>query len=494
MKNRKLANKLAAVMMSAVLAMSMTACGDSSGSDSNAGSSTDAGSSSDNAASSGGNAQQDSANDTSGDSTDGLDLPEAKDMGGRTIKIGLWWDIFYESGYDTLDDITAAGGTFDNAETAQMQLDAVHRVEERWNCKIDYVNLGWDGIMDSLATSVTAGTPDCDIYFVDLQFGVSPVMNGYAQKLSEIAPAGADVLNDQTVFTKFDLLGEDDYLFTLSTTIPSGALYMAYNAEMLDSLNLEAPEDLAARGEWTWDKFEEYLDALTQDTDGDGNIDVYGYSSIFTNTIQGFCASNNATIADSMTEGLSDPKTVEVFNLIDRMYNVNGTARPLSDDWDDNWNGLFSGKYAFSFVQPYMLIAQLDTHDFDVRICPAPVGPDGDGSMTGPQVVNYYFIPVGVEDATSVYQIYEELNNWYLGDTSLRDNPDWFMSAFVDEEQLELAYEEGYKSNSDIWNSIPGMDVGAVFYSIAVNKDASVSQAIESNKQLVQDALDALKQ
>ena len=490
MKKKKLGNKLAAVVLSCAMAMSLTACGGSSKSP-DAG--TDAPAADSSTAETDAKQTESTAGEASSEAAEASYLPEAKDLGGRTIKIGVWWDIFYESGYDTLDDITAAGGTFDNAETAQMQLDAVHQVEERWNCKIDYVNLGWDGIMDSIATSVTAGTPDCDIYFADLQFGISPVMNGYAQKLSEIAPADADVLNDETIFTRFNLLGSDDYLFTNTSEIPSGALYMAYNAEMLDSLNLEAPEKLAERGEWTWDKFEEYIDALTQDTDGDGNIDVYGYSSIFTNTIQGFCASNNAQIAASTTEGLSDPKTVEVFNLIDRMYNVNGTARPLNqDDWDDNWNGLFSGKYAFSFVQPYMLIAQLDTHDFDVRICPAPIGPSGDGSMTAPQVTNYYFIPVGVEDPTSVYMVWEELNNWFKGDTSYRDNPDWFMSAFVDEDQLELAYKEGYKANSDIWNSIPGMDIGAVFYSIAVNKDASVSQAIESNKQLVQDALDAL--
>jgi multiple sugar transport system substrate-binding protein len=102
-------------------------------------------------------------------------------------------------------------------------------------------------------------------------------------------------MTDGTVFTKQNLLGNDDYLFHESTTIPSGAMYMTYNAAMIDSLGLEAPESLAEKGEWTWDKFAEYAKACTQDTDGDGNMDVYGYGSAWTLTVQGFCASNNAT-------------------------------------------------------------------------------------------------------------------------------------------------------------------------------------------------------
>ena len=91
-------------------------------------------------------------------------------------------------------------------------------------------------------------------------------------------------------------------------------MYMTYNAAMIDSLGLEAPESLAEKGEWTWDKFAEYAKACTQDTDGDGNMDVYGYGSAWTLTVQGFCA--RTTLQSQIPHrGLSDPKTVEAFNL-----------------------------------------------------------------------------------------------------------------------------------------------------------------------------------
>ena len=493
MRRKTVGNKVVSVLLAGALAASLAACG---GNTANTG--ADAGN---NAADAGTKEDTKSAEtETAADTEESSDAAvadsgyEAKDLGGRTIKIGLWWDEYWDSNYQSLDDIEAAGGSWTNEETMQMKLDAVRAVEEKWNCKIEWVNLGWDGIIDSINTSVTAGTPDCDIYLTDLQFGISPVANGYVQKISDYAPADSDILTDGTVFTRQNLLGNDDYLFHESTTIPSVAMYMTYNAAMIDSLGLEAPESLAEKGEWTWDKFAEYAKACTQDTDGDGNMDVYGYGSAWTLTVQGFCASNNAAIADSSTEGLSDPKTVEAFNFIDQLYNVDKSARPYQDDWNNDLLAFSSGKVAFAFAQPWILIQEIDNHDFDMRICPAPVGPSGDGSMTPAMITNNYMIPVGVEDATSVYCVFEEMMNWYHDDISYRDDPEWFESGFVDEDQVTLANKLGALANNDLWNSIDSEGaVSKVFYGDVVNGDSTVSQAIESNKQILQDEIDTLK-
>lgn len=486
MKVKTIRSKVLSSLLVGAMAVSMAGCG-----------STESGADAGNADNSVADTQTADAGDSESEAPEAdaaYSNYEAKDLGGRTIKIATWWDVYWDSNYQTLDDITAAGGSYTNSETMQMQLDAVRAVEKKWNCKIEWVNKGWDGIIDSINTSVTAGTPDCDIYLTDLQFGIAPVANGYAQKISDYAPADSDIMTDGTVFTKVNILGSDDYLFHESTTIPSGAMYMAYNADMIDALGLETPEELAAKGEWTWDKFAEYAKACTQDTDGDGNMDVYGYGDAWTLTVQGFGASNNATIAASTTEGLSDPKTVEAFNFIDQLYNVDKSARPYVDDWNDDLLAFSLGKVAFTFTQPWVLIQEIENHDFDMRICPAPTGPSGDGSMTPACITNNYFIPVGVEDATSVYEVFEEMQNWYRGDVTLRDDPEWFESAFVDEDQVKLATELGNKANNDIWNSIDTEGaVNAVFYGDIVNGDSSVSQAIESNKQILQDELDTLK-
>ena len=77
--------------------------------------------------------------------------------------------------------------------------------------------------------------------------------------------------------------------------------------------------------------------------------------------------------------------------------------------------------------------------------------------------------------------------NWYHDDISYRDDPEWFESGFVDEDQVTLA-------NNDLWNSIDSEGaVSKVFYGDVVNGDSTVSQAIESNKQILQDEIDTLK-
>jgi len=485
---KSMSKKWMALMVSSVIALAATGCGDRNTSDpvtapveSNTSEQTDL-------------AEADtSSSDKQATEAASHKEYEAVDLGGRTIKIGLWWDVYISSDYQTLEEITAAGGTYTNAETTQMQLDNLREIEKKWNCRIEFVNLGWDGIIESINTSVTAGTPECDIYLCDMSFGLAPALNGYAQKISSYAPSDADVLNDQIVLRSVDALGDKDLFFTESTPIPGGAMYMVYNESMIDSLGLESPEALAKKGEWTWDKFAEYAKACTKDTDGDGNPDVYGYGDSWVLTVQGFAASNNAKIASSGTEGLSSVETSETFEFINKLYNEDKSARPYKDDWNDDLLAWSSGKVAFSFAQPWILIQELSNHDFDMRIVPAPVGPHGDGSMSPPNIVNSYMIPVGVEDSANVYKVFEEYTNWFDYDIEYRDNWEWFEGAFVDEEQVELATELGGKAISDFWSIIDKEGaVSDVFYGVIVNGESTVAQAIESNKQILQSQLDSL--
>ena len=86
------------------------------------------------------------------------------------------------------------------------------------------------------------------------------------------------------------------------------------------------------------------------------------------------------------------------------------------------------------------------------------------------------------------------LFNWYHDDISYRDDPEWFESGFVDEDQVTLANKLGALANNDLWNSIDSEGaVSKVFYGDVVNGDSTVSQAIESNKQILQDEIDTLK-
>lgn len=86
----------------------------------------------------------------------------------RTIKIGTWYDHYYDStNTDIYDDPSVS-----DEELAQKHFDSVKKVEEKYNVRLEFVNLTYDGIQESINTSILAGTPDCDIYETDLTFGI----------------------------------------------------------------------------------------------------------------------------------------------------------------------------------------------------------------------------------------------------------------------------------------------------------------------------------
>ncbi|AEE96975.1 ABC transporter substrate-binding protein [Mahella australiensis] len=55
-----------------------------------------------------------------------------------------------------------------------------------------------------------------------------------------------------------------------------------YNKDLFEKNGLEDPYELYLNGQWTWDKFIELAQELTQDTNGDGKIDQWGYISWIT--------------------------------------------------------------------------------------------------------------------------------------------------------------------------------------------------------------------
>ncbi|MDF2587803.1 MAG: extracellular solute-binding protein family 1 [Anaerocolumna sp.] len=405
----------------------------------------------------------------------------------RTIKVGTWYDVFYDSRHTSPEDNPAEA----NIENAEMQIANMRAIEEKYNVKLEFVNLTWEGIMESINTSIMAGTPDCDIYMADLQFGVPAIVADLAQPLEDFVPADDDIFNDQTVMKKLNLFGADkNYLFA-GSAIETGAIGLAYNATMIDQLGLESPQDLYDKGEWTWDKFKEYLVATTKDNDGDGSTDVYGYGSIWTYTLPQLVLSNGGTIAGSETEGFSSKPVVEALDFIYDMYNTSKTARPWNaDDWNDNLNAWKDGKVAFWGTQHWVQSGA--EVEFDMSIVPWPVGPSGnkDTNNTIYAGGNWYFIPKGVAEPLLLYKVMYDWTNWYAGDLSLRDNTEWAESCFDTERDFNYILEMGKKPTTDLWNFI-GFDAGAPMMQI-INGEATVSQAVEANKQLLQDILDKL--
>ncbi len=410
----------------------------------------------------------------------------------RTIRIGTWYDHYYDSTHTDIHDDPSVS----DEELAQMHFDVVKEVEEKYNVRIEFVNLTWDGIQESINTSILAGQPDCDIYEGDLGFLIPAALNGFATNLEDVLPADNGLFTDQTVFSQVDI-GKDDgvYLFQSNSgeMLLANTYMLAYNKQMLDEVGLEDPNALYERGEWTWEKWREYLLALTRDTDGDGVIDVYGYGSRWDFLVYNLTMSNGTTIASSETENLSSPEVGEVLDFIYNMYNVDRVANPWNaDDFDYNQNAYLDGRVAFWIDAAWISSANNDAGlEFDVVWCPWPIGPSGDESTNKFKNVssgNAWMIPVGVEDPELVYNVFYDWQNWYHDDVDLRDNDlTWWEDCAITEENYAVMEYMGERGAFDLWNAL-GLEWD---WSQLLNGEMTAAQFQETYKQSVQDALDS---
>jgi hypothetical protein len=336
---------------------------------------------------------------------------------------------------------------------------------------------------------------------VDLQFGIPAIFNGLAQDLSSIAPENSDLFGDHQVLKPMNMGNyEGTYLFT-EQGLPGANAFIGYNATMIQDLGLEDPQTLWENGQWTFDKFAELAKAGTKDTNNDGTTDVYGYGGIFTEMTSGFILNNGGTLAGTPTEGMSSKPALEVWELYDRMYNKDMSARPWNEsDWDDNLLAWSDGKVMMWSGQAWALKQEADAAiaegaelPFEYHIVPYPKGPSAtDDIPYTPYQGNWYMIPVGVQDAGKVLQIFEEYANWHKGDPEYRDDPSFLESEFTSQKDVDIFLQIGQNPKFDPWPCLsPYYDFGGtIWWPIVVRKDTTVAQAVEAGKAMLQSALD----
>ncbi len=411
--------------------------------------------------------------------------------GKRIIKVGTWYEHYYTTDHDAIED----NPEVTDVELAQMQLDNMRAIEEKYNIEFRFVNLTWDGAIESINTSIMSGKPDVDIYETDLQFGAPAVLSGYAMDISKFAAADSDIYNDQNVLTYLSFTGiENNYLFKpVSKTDQLGGNPLSFNLDMIKNAGLENPQDLYDRGEWTWEKFREYLIATTKDTNGDGTTDIYGYSGWWTVLLENLCMSNGTSIASSGTETLSSPATVEAMDFMYKIYNEDHTAAPWNqDDWNIN-NMLYAQQASCFFTGAAWIFKDFGKSPevgFEIACVPWPTGPSGsyENNKMMKTAGNYYFIPNGVEDPELVYNVFYDWTNWYQGDLELRDDVEWFQNMMMTERNYEYLEMMGTREQFDMWGNL---GLGDNFSMVPIMwGEKTAAQYAEETKNIVQEALD----
>lgn len=458
-----------------------------------------------------------------------------KEVVNNDIGVATWWtNMTFSSGQSIDESVDWQNAQLKGDETdaqkeeklfnqnvAQLKFDTLHKVEEKYGITFHYDNITITGVKESINTSILAGTPDYDIYLVEPSMAIPAQFNGLALDLKTVLPEDADIFTDQKIMTYLDM--GDGKVCIIKRVEAQGAVEATYplgfNMQMLADNNLEDPRDLWERGEWTWDKFIEYCQVLTQDTDGDGQIDQYGFGGYSVDTLTQLLMSNNTTIAGGTTETLSSAATGEALQMLYDMFNTYKVCYPYDYDYngdaasETNRRYYRQGKIGFFPIAAWIASDGYDydfggekgvTLPFDTAYVRWPVGPSGDKDLNPGKLQTsgeFYIIPVGVAEPEKVYNVLYDIWNWFDGDTSIRDDRktlNWWYGVTASSPELQdqnfaVMFDCGSHVGFDLWETqVNVIDNMGTDLEHIVDGTMTPAQFQETYKQAVQAELDAM--
>ena len=148
---------------------------------------------------------------------------------------------------------------------------------EKYGLKVEWETVAWMEIPPKLTTMIMAGdSPDLTNIGNNLTFPQIAV-EGLIQPLDPYI----DMKNfKESPLFKDVMEGIDSYAWKgQHYSLPSWQntyIYVWYNKNLFEQNGLTTPLEYLKRGEWTWDTMRDLAIKLTQDTNNDGTIDIYG--------------------------------------------------------------------------------------------------------------------------------------------------------------------------------------------------------------------------
>ena len=395
MKN-KLFRKVLATVVCAAMTLAMVGCGDKTP-----------------ASNSVSSASQASVSSASASASEEEKPAEPEyDFGGRTFRIGSYYDMTPDPEKGALEAALAA---------------RIAEVEEKYNCKIEFVDLGGDYVADYV-TSVLAGDPIVDVgYVITHKLLPSLIEGGIAYPLSELPALDLSEYKWRSDVVEAGTYKGKQYAMLLKD--PEIRYGIFWNKTLFNKYGLPDLYELVDKGEWNWDKFQEIANLGNQDTDGDGEIDIYGFNAR-ENLAWCFLYSDGAYVASKTSDGiaidLSDPKVIEALTGLQN-FTQNVKFRDAIDWSKEGWDSFIKdfrdGKYCMCLEEFWISYAYLNKAEEGMQDdwgwVPFPKGPSATGWSCYGKENGARFILNGVEKPEDVALVYDLITD--LADT----NEEW---------------------------------------------------------------------
>lgn len=370
---------------------------------------------------------------------------------GETLTIWTWWEM----------DETSLG--------------AKEYFEEITGATVEWVIVTWAEYQEKLISSVSAGTGP------DIAFFGAEAMPTYVNK-NIILPVSDYVDLEKPAFTTYtpqvskilDYYTQDGKIYALTDLGPkSHKLY--YRRDLLENAGLEDPYELFVNGEWTWDKWFELMEDVTQDLDGDGQNDVWGFDAWM--GIQQFVYTNGTDFVIDGKFAANTPEFIEALEYNRRLKQADYVWKPWEDGKDPQIN-LIAGATAFNYWGFWELEGFRENIGDNLGFVPFPKGPSAKADMA-----DYYdSTVVGIAASSQnpglaglwleFTRTPESVEAW---EEQQEEQRQLDIESFGSEELAELAYYMGSEAVVDASASYPGLST--VIDSIVTDTEKSVTQA-----------------
>ncbi len=402
---------------------------------------------------------------------------QAYDLGGMDIIVRDWWTVEEDpnkekSGYEKARD-----------EYLKWAQDTY-----KFTIKTQAIS-SWASVFTDLEEYVTTGGDENNYIYTMRIAGelISQMRSGLYYDLTTLKSIDMNGEKWDPVIKNFGTVGDKVYLMRKMDHEPRTGVF--FNKRILRENGIDPAEiyELQRTHKWTWDKFVEYLEMLTKDTDADGVIDQYGF--LEGNSLNGIAvASNNGNLVgfDSSTGKytyeLESENTLEAVNWavdIRDKYNM-----PNPDVTAENWfyytDAFKAGNAAFLVQQMYYAGQDLPDMEDDFGFVAFPMGPKAD-TYVDLNEDNVHVIPA-CYDEDKANKLAFAYNIFYNPVPDYEDYSDYYagaLKAFRDMESVEETLSfMGEKTVMMMDRMIPGLDVSNTFW-YQVNKENTAAAQAE---------------
>ncbi len=329
------------------------------------------------------------------------------DFGGRTVRIGSYYDMTPDPNKDTFNKAFS---------------DRIKFVEDNYNCKIEFINVG--DYMSSYVTSVLAGDPSCEMGYM-LTYKMLPALieGGILQPISDLKDSNGESVVD---FDKPWYLKSAVEASTYKNKVYGMPLMGAdvqygifWNKTLFKQYNLPDLYELYENDQWTWDKFKEIALAGNVDLDGDGEYDIHGFNQR-ENLIWSFMSSNGADAVKKTDAGVElalDSKEAQeaLEAYADFMQNVPHLSGWLGDWQSQIWSfrdGQSMMCYEAWWISSGYLNPNADGEggmQDEWGFVPFPKGPSATGYASYGKEASPWVMLNGIENPEQVAQIMDQI-------------------------------------------------------------------------------------